>query len=92
MRIDHTFLCATLRALYAQNGTDYVQTAADEIERLDAEIERLRADAERYRWLRENAVHEKPLGDKYIKFHCDFETWNDVDAAIDAAMQESGYD
>ena len=52
------------------------------------EVEALRADAERYRWLRDNAVREKPLGDKYIEFHCDFEAWNDVDAAIDAEIAE----
>jgi len=42
-------------------------------------------DARRYAWLRANAVREKNLGDKFIEFHCDFESWNDIDAAIDKA-------
>jgi hypothetical protein len=42
-------------------------------------------DAQRYAWLRGNAVREKNLGDKFIEFHCDFESWNDIDAAIDKA-------
>lgn len=42
-------------------------------------------DAQRYSWLRGNAVREKNLGDKFIEFHCDFESWNDIDAAIDKA-------
>ena len=50
------------------------------------QIRRMAADAARYRWLKNNAVQEKYLGDKYIEFHCDFESWNDVDAAIDAAL------
>ena len=50
------------------------------------QLRRMAKDAARYRWLRNNAVREKPLGDKYIEFHCDFETWNDVDAAIDATL------
>ena len=44
-------------------------------------------DAERYRWLIKNAVREKNLGDRYIEFHCDFENWNNVTEAIDAAMK-----
>lgn len=50
------------------------------------QFRRMEKDAARYRWIRNNAVREKPLGDKYIEFHCDFETWNDVDAAIDALL------
>lgn len=42
-------------------------------------------DAQRYAWLRKNAVREKNLGDRYIEFHCDFESWNNIDAAIDKA-------
>ena len=42
-------------------------------------------DAQRYAWLRGNAVRETNLGDKFIEFHCDFESWNDIDAAIDKA-------
>lgn len=53
---------------------------------LEVQLARMAKDAERYRWLRANAVREKCLGDKYIEFHCDFESWNDVDAAIDAAI------
>jgi hypothetical protein len=56
-------------------------------DRLRAERDALQEDAERYRWLLLNAVHEKPLGDKYVEFHCDFETWNDISAAIDAARK-----
>jgi hypothetical protein len=62
--------------------------AADELKRLRAELAACKEDAERYRWLLLNAVREKPLGDKYIEFHCDFETWNDISAAIDAARRE----
>ncbi len=50
-----------------------------------AEIERLRADAERYRWLEEHCTSENDNGDKCLVFWCDFENYNDVDAAIDAA-------
>jgi hypothetical protein len=46
-------------------------------------------DARRYQWLRGNAVREKNLGDKFIEFHCDFESWNDIDAAIDKARAPS---
>ena len=49
------------------------------------EIERLRADAERYRWLEEHCTSENDNGDKCLVFWCDFENYNDVDAAIDAA-------
>ncbi|WP_273704137.1 hypothetical protein [Candidatus Accumulibacter vicinus] len=45
-------------------------------------------DAQRYSWLRGNAVREKNLGDKFIEFHCDFESWNDIDAAIDKARMQ----
>lgn len=54
------------------------QQAADE-------IARLRADAERYRWLEEHCTSENDNGDKCLVFWCDFENYNDVDAAIDAA-------
>ena len=49
------------------------------------EIERLRVDAERYRWLEEHCTSENDNGDKCLVFWCDFENYNDVDAAIDAA-------
>lgn len=49
-------------------------------------------DAQRYAWLRGNAVREKNLGDKFIEFHCDFESWNDIDAAIDKARIPCAHD
>ena len=49
------------------------------------ECDALRADAERYRFLRDNRVDENDEGEKYITFYCDFEHYDDVDAAIDAA-------
>ena len=55
--------------------------------RLKAELAEAKKDAERYRWLIKNAVREKNLGDRYIEFHCDFENWNNVTEAIDAAMK-----
>jgi hypothetical protein len=58
----------------------------------DYEIAKLRKDAERYRWLLANCVREvsdEDDGTKSIIFHCDFEHYNDVSAAIDAAMTES---
>ena len=40
----------------------------------------------------EHAVREKNLGDKFIEFHCDFESWNDIDAAIDKARMPCAHD
>jgi predicted 3-demethylubiquinone-9 3-methyltransferase (glyoxalase superfamily) len=60
-----------------------VREAADEIERLQRELAEARRDAERYRWLRDKSpakwtidVGDLPL----FKF--------DLDAAIDAAMEQ----
>jgi hypothetical protein len=72
---------AELRALRA----DFAHRNAELWERAEQD----RANAERYRWLKANAVREKKLGDKYIEFHCDFESWNDIDAAIDKAIKEA---
>jgi hypothetical protein len=47
-----------------------------------------KADAERYRWLKEHRVSENDEGEKCIYFWCDFEHFNDVDAAIDGARGE----
>jgi len=63
----------------------YVQSLERDINRLRAECDALRADAERYRFLRDNRVDENDEGEKYITFYCDFEHYDDVDAAIDAA-------
>lgn len=62
-------------------------TTAEIIWGIKAELAEAKKDAERYRWLIKNAVREKNLGDRYIEFHCDFENWNNVTEAIDAAMK-----
>ena len=69
-------------------------TAADEIERLTAERDDLRRqlaeaeqDARRYRHLVEkHSTEVDDYGTLGITFRCDFEHYNDIDAAIDAAM------
>lgn len=45
-------------------------------------------DALRYRWLKEYCTTESYDGDLGLKFRCDFENWNHIDAAIDAAMEK----
>ena len=52
-------------------------------------LRELHSDAARYRWLLANRVSENDEGEKCIYFWCDFDNYNDVDAAIDAAMAES---
>lgn len=65
---------------------NYERAIAD---RLREELATAQKDADRYRWLRDNSVRElTDFGDLGILFSCDFTNWNDVDAAIDAAMQE----
>ncbi len=64
---------------------DDVLTAKQHNVELRAKVEALRADAERYRWLRDNRVSENDDGEKCVYFWCDFEHYDDVDAAIDAA-------
>jgi hypothetical protein len=61
-----------------------------ELARLTAERNALRADAERYRWLRDNRVSENDDGEKCVYFWCDFEHYDNVDAAIDAARAQGG--
>jgi len=56
-----------------------------EVIALRAERDALRMDAERYRWLRAHEVFENENGELSIMFHCNFENFNNVDAAIDAA-------
>jgi hypothetical protein len=58
-----------------------------EVERMVAERDAAVADADRYRWLRENRVIENYAGEKCLYFWYDFEHYDDVDAAIDAARQ-----
>ena len=55
-------------------------------------IEALRDDAERYRHLKANHLREYPddNGTLCIEFWCDFDNWDDVDAAIDAARAAQG--
>ena len=51
-------------------------------------IDAMREDAERYRWLKDKCVvNTSDFGDLGIKFDCDFDHWNNVDAAIDAARK-----
>jgi hypothetical protein len=57
------------------------------INTLVAERDAAVADAERYRWLRENRVIENYDGEKCLYFWYDFEHYDDVDAAIDAARE-----
>ena len=52
----------------------------------DHEIAMLRKDATRYRWLKEHCTSENDDGDVCIYFWCDFENYNNVDAAIDLAI------
>lgn len=52
-------------------------------------IRELQVDAARYRWLRDNCVDERYDGEKRVRFNCDFDNWDNVDAAIDAAMKGS---
>jgi len=48
-------------------------------------------DAQRYRWLKRNHLMEAAQDDGTlcVYFLCDFENYNDLDAAIDSAMQSS---
>ena len=55
---------------------------------LQAAIAEYKQDAERYRWLKEYCTTESYDGDLGLKFRCDFENWNHIDAAIDAAMEK----
>ena len=72
-------LCKASAALREYAAT--MTLTQDQIMECDA----LRADAERYRFLRDNRFDENDEGEKYITFFCDFEHYDDVDAAIDAA-------
>ena len=71
-----------------------ISAAIDEIERLTAERDGLRRqlaeaeqDARRYRHLVEkHSTEVDDYGTLGITFRCDFEHYNDIDAAIDAAM------
>ena len=48
-------------------------------------------DAERYRWLKEHCAREfTDQGDLEISFRCDFDNFDNIDSAIDAAMKEQG--
>lgn len=60
--------------------TDIIRAKGDE-------IERLRADAARYQWLKRERVKENYEGELGIEFECGFDRYNDIDAAIDAAME-----
>ena len=83
--------CFPSKVLMIGDDGHYVSEAVFvEMERLKAELTETKKDAERYRWLIKNAVREKNLGDRYIEFHCDFENWNNVTEAIDAAIQAKG--
>lgn len=66
-------------------GTDKMVSLSD-YEALKAECERMRQDAERYRWLRDANINTLPYDDHGIgpEFPCG----DDLDAAIDAAMEK----
>ena len=68
------------------------QSLQVENDQLKAEIERLRLDAARYQWLKEHRRTETYDGDLGLEFTCDFENYNNIDAAIDAAMKENKHD
>ena len=57
---------------------------------LEAELERLRANDARYAWLKAHRTRERgDHGDLALRFDCNFEHYNDIDAAIDAAMKDT---
>lgn len=63
---------------------------SERIAALEREVEALRADAERYRWLVQNSTREvSHIGDLGLHFNCDFDNWDNVDAAIDAARSKT---
>jgi hypothetical protein len=82
-----------IAALVAENagwkaGYENLMRDNDTIKaQLRAERDAAVVDALRYRWLRDNRVDENGDGEKCIYFWCDFEHYDDVDAAIDAARQ-----
>ena len=66
------------------------QVVAAAIKQVEAERDALREDAERYRWLKDKCVvNTTDFGDLGIKFDCDLEHWDNVDAAIDTARREA---
>lgn len=67
----------------------YSLISDDAKEKLRTEIETLVRDAERYRWLREKYQTEADDGQHGIEFAGDFEHYDDLDAAIDAAMENN---
>lgn len=96
---DDTYMVADIRGWgYLQqrpNGADiqdatgiHIATAnpATVLEMCE-EIEQLRKDAARYQWLKRERVTSNYEGELGIEFECGFDHWNDIDAAIDAAMR-----
>lgn len=51
-------------------------------------LEAAEKDAARYRWLKRERKTENYEGELAIEFECGFDHWNDIDAAIDAAMKD----
>ena len=51
-------------------------------------LEAAEKDAARYRWLKRERVESNYEGELSIEFECGFDHWNDIDAAIDAAMKD----
>lgn len=82
-------------------NNDTVIALCDEIERMttiaselqdlcDMQAKRLaeaEKDAARYQWLKRERVESNYEGELSIEFECGFDHWNDIDAAIDAAME-----
>lgn len=81
-----------LKAELLQEAEDHRQCNQD-ARAFMKQCDALKADAERYRWLVKKCVKEvTDYGDLGIIFRCDFENYDDVDAAIDAAMRQEKTD
>lgn len=64
-------------------------TPDDEIAQLRAQVAQYKEDAERYRHLKAKCVREAQPDDGTLLIHfvCDFENYDDIDAAIDKARK-----
>jgi len=63
-----------------------IKTLQARIAELEAQVDALKVDAERYGWLREGCDHKGGEANRIVTR----EYGGDWDAAIDAAMKESG--
>ena len=65
-----------------------IELYSKDVEVLLDKLEAAEKDAARYRWLKRERVESNYEGELSIEFECGFDHWNDIDAAIDAAMKE----